>query len=68
MASNATSFTSPLASAKLGTVAVPPQLEYVIDTISKASGWTIVFTLLAVLVAWDQSMLSRWAQMSNDRY
>ncbi|KAK3956202.1 cytochrome P450 [Pseudoneurospora amorphoporcata] len=54
MASNATSFTSPLASAKLGAVAVPPQLEYVIDTISKASGWTIVFTLLAALVAWDQ--------------
>ena len=55
MDTNATSFTSPLANAKYGSVNVPPQVEYIIDAVSNASGWTILFTLLAVAVAYDQS-------------
>jgi len=54
MATNATSFTSPLAHAKFGAVAVPPQLEYVFERIAQASGWTIFFTILAICVAYDQ--------------
>ncbi|KAK3318355.1 cytochrome P450 61 [Apodospora peruviana] len=54
MATNATSFTSPLANVKYGAVNVPPQLEYVFETISNASGWTVFFTILGLLVAYDQ--------------
>ena len=56
---NATSFTSPLASLKYGPVNLPPQLEFVVDAISNASAWTIIATLLAILVAYDQRALSR---------
>ncbi len=52
---NATSFTSPLASLRYGPVNLPPQVEYVVDAISNASAWAIVATILAVLVAYDQS-------------
>ena len=51
MATNAPSFASPLASVRDG-----PQIEYVVDAISNTSPWTIAFTVLAVLVAYDQSM------------
>ena len=54
---NATSFTSPLASLKYGPVNLPPQIEYVVDAISNASAWTIIGTLLAILVAYDQRAL-----------
>ncbi|AEO67012.1 be8fa2c6-017d-47c2-94f4-c4b079795f75 [Thermothielavioides terrestris] len=52
MAANAT--TSPLASVKFGAASVAPQLEYVVDYVSNASAWTIVMTVLAALVAYDQ--------------
>jgi C-22 sterol desaturase len=55
METNATSFVSPLASVQNGNLPIPPQIEYVVDAISNASLWTIAFTILAVLVAYDQS-------------
>ncbi|KAK7734958.1 RNA polymerase C-22 sterol desaturase [Cytospora paraplurivora] len=54
MDANATSFTSPLANAQYGSINVPPQIEYVVDAISKASLWTVLWTLLAIAVAYDQ--------------
>ncbi|KAK3939347.1 cytochrome P450 61 [Diplogelasinospora grovesii] len=49
---------SPLASARDGNLnlPIPPQLGYVFDAISNAGPWTILFTVLAVLVAYDQIM------------
>lgn len=55
MAANATSFTSPLADFKLAAGTLPPQVDYVLDTIANASVMTWVFTLLALAVAYDQS-------------
>ncbi|KKA27087.1 hypothetical protein TD95_001138 [Thielaviopsis punctulata] len=54
MASNTTSFASVLANSKYGAVTVPPQLDYVIDTVSNMSAWTALATLLAVLIVYDQ--------------
>lgn len=58
MASNATAFTSPLASVKYGAANIPPQVEYVVNvvsnTISNASIWQILLTALAVAVVYDQ--------------
>ncbi|KAK4211684.1 cytochrome P450 61 [Rhypophila decipiens] len=54
MATNATSFTSPLASVKYGAVNFPSQLEYVVEAISQASAWSVLFTILGLLVAYDQ--------------
>jgi C-22 sterol desaturase len=56
MGTNAASFTSPLASARDGYMPTPPQMDYVVDAIGNASLLTIVLTILAVLVAYDQSM------------
>lgn len=56
MAANATSFTSPLATVQYGAVNVPRQLEYVVGYVSNASTWTILATILATLVAYDQCM------------
>lgn len=56
MATNATSFTSPLATIKYGAVPVPPQLEYVFEIVANASIWQILVTLLALAVVYDQSM------------
>lgn len=55
MDTDAASFASPLASVRDDNLPIPPQVEYVVDT-SNASLWTIAFTILAVLVAYDQSM------------
>lgn len=52
---NTTSFTSPLANAQYGSINVPPQVEYVVDAISHASIWTVLWTLLALAVVYDQS-------------
>lgn len=59
MDSNTTTFTSVLANAnaKLGNVNIPPQVDYVIERVTNASAWTILFTLLAIAVAYDQSKL-----------
>ncbi|KXH62249.1 cytochrome P450 [Colletotrichum nymphaeae SA-01] len=54
MDSNATTFTSVLANAKLGSVNIPPQVDYVIEKVANASIVTILFTLLALAVAYDQ--------------
>jgi C-22 sterol desaturase len=56
MAANAT--TSPLATIKFGAASVAPQLEYVIDYVSNASTWTILATILATLVVYDQCMFA----------
>jgi len=48
-------FTSVLASAKYGGVPVPPQVDYVVDAVVNSGPWTILFTVLAILVAYDQS-------------
>ncbi|KEZ40985.1 Cytochrome P450 61 [Scedosporium apiospermum] len=49
-------FTSVLASAKYGGVPVPPQVDYVVDAVVNSGPWTILFTVLAILVAYDQIM------------
>ncbi|KAI4865638.1 cytochrome P450 61 [Hypoxylon rubiginosum] len=54
MAANATSFTSPLADFKLAAGSLPPQVDYVVDTIANASIMSWLFTLLALAVAYDQ--------------
>lgn len=56
MDANSTSFTSPLANPQNGNVNIPLQLEYVVDAISHASLWTVLWTVLAVAVVYDQSM------------
>jgi len=55
MATNATSFTSPLASVKYGAVNFPPQFESVVEAVAQASAWTVLFTILGLFVAYDQS-------------
>jgi len=54
MAANAT--TSPLATLKYGAANVAPQLELVVDYIANASTWSILATLLALAVVYDQCM------------
>jgi hypothetical protein len=56
MAANAT--TSPLATIKFGAASVAPQLESVIDYVANASTWSILATILAVLVVYDQGTLA----------
>ncbi|KAF4958845.1 hypothetical protein FSARC_10921 [Fusarium sarcochroum] len=54
---NATSggFTSSvLAGTKYANVALPPQIDYVIEAVSNAGVWTWVFTFVALCVAYDQ--------------
>lgn len=50
-------FTSVLANSKYVSANIPPQLDYVIETISTAGPWTWLFTIIALCVAYDQSML-----------
>ncbi|KAI1412196.1 cytochrome P450 61 [Hypoxylon sp. FL1857] len=54
MAANATSFSSPLADFKLAAGNLPPQVDYVLDTIANATAMQWTFTLLAIAVAYDQ--------------
>lgn len=56
MAANAT--TSPLATIKYGAANMPPQLEFVVDYVSNASAWSIIATVFAMLVVYDQCMYS----------
>lgn len=49
-------FTSVLANSKYVNANIPPQLDYVIETISAAGPWTWLFTIIALCVAYDQSM------------
>ena len=57
MGTNAASFTSPLASARGSYMPTTPQIDYVVNAIGNASLPSIIFTILAILVAYDQSML-----------
>lgn len=54
MDTNATTFTSPLAAIKYGAANIPQPVEYVLRTVSELSGWQVVFSILALLVAYDQ--------------
>lgn len=56
---NITAFTSPLASANYGAINVPPQVELVVDALSRVSFWTVLWTALALAVVYDQRMLAR---------
>lgn len=56
MEAGVTSFASPLASVRDSRLPIPPQIDYVVDAISNAGLWTIAFTILAVLIAYDQIM------------
>ncbi|PYI11263.1 cytochrome P450 61 [Aspergillus sclerotiicarbonarius CBS 121057] len=56
---NAPSFASPLASVRAGHLSIPSQFDSVIDAVNNASPWTIAFTVLAILVAYDQVMYIR---------
>ncbi len=58
MDTNTTSFTSPLANAVYGAGAIAPQIEPFIDALSRISVWTVLFTVLALAVAYDQRMLT----------
>ncbi|TQS31477.1 hypothetical protein Golomagni_08237, partial [Golovinomyces magnicellulatus] len=53
MAANATSTLSVLAG-KYAPAGIPPQLDYVVDTIASASVWSILLTVLAMCVVYDQ--------------
>jgi C-22 sterol desaturase len=66
MATNATTLTSPLATIGLGAVNVPQQVEYVLETIIQASRWQIFFTVLGLLVAYDQCMYTCPCQAFGD--
>jgi hypothetical protein len=61
-----TTFTSVLAHAKLGNVNIPPQVDYVIDAVSNASIWTILGTLFALAVLYDQGESWRIPCVSRD--
>jgi hypothetical protein len=61
MASN-DSFTSILANTKYAAVNIPQQIDFVLDTVTNLSPWSILFTVLAVLVAYDQSEQLRGIQ------
>lgn len=54
MAAN-TSFASPLAGVSGTQFSIPPQIESIVDVISSFGFWPIAFSVLAVLVAYDQS-------------
>ena len=49
--------TSVLANTKYGGVSIPPQVDQVIDAVTNSGPWAVVFTILAALVAYDQSKM-----------
>lgn len=48
-------FTSVMANAKYASASIPPQLDYVVDTITNAGPLTLLVTLVAMCVVYDQS-------------
>lgn len=46
-----------LASSKYGGINVPPQLDMVFEAVTASSHWTILLTVLAMCVVYDQSTL-----------
>lgn len=55
MEATATKFAWPLPAIWSSDVPVAPYIEYVVDAISNAGLWTIAFTILSALIAYDQS-------------
>ncbi|KJZ78085.1 Cytochrome P450 61 [Hirsutella minnesotensis 3608] len=53
-ANASSAFTSVLANAKYAAVSVPPHFDYVYEAIATASPWTLLVTLLAMCVVYDQ--------------
>jgi hypothetical protein len=53
MAANV-SFSSVVANAKFPAVNIPQQVDFILDAISNVGPWTAVFTIVALLVAYDQ--------------
>ncbi|CAI4216974.1 unnamed protein product [Parascedosporium putredinis] len=49
-------FTSVLPGSRYAGVYVPSQVDYVVEAVANSGPWTILFTLLAILVAYDQVM------------
>lgn len=62
-----TSFTSPLATVGYGSINVPPQVEFVFDTLVNLSFWTVFWSLLALAVAYDQRMFVAYSQLSREK-
>lgn len=47
-------FTSVLPGSRYAGVYVPSQVDFVVEAVANSGPWTILFTLLAILVAYDQ--------------
>lgn len=57
MAANASSaFTSVLASTKSVGINLSPNIDLVLETLTATSPWTLLFTVFAMCVVYDQSM------------
>lgn len=54
--STSSGFTSVLASTKFASAGLPPQVDYFVDKVASASIWTVLITLFAMCVVYDQSM------------
>lgn len=52
---SSSAFPSMLAGSKYGNINVPPQLDMILDAVTTASPWTIILTILAMCVVYDQS-------------
>lgn len=52
---SSSTFSSVLASSKFTAAGLPPQVDYVIDAVTAASPWTLLLTLFAMCVVYDQS-------------
>ncbi|KAM3436857.1 hypothetical protein MY4824_004140 [Beauveria thailandica] len=51
---SSSAFSSMLATSKFTAAGLPPQIDYVIDTITSASPWALLLTLFAMCVVYDQ--------------
>lgn len=61
------SVTSVLANAKYAGVSIPPQVDQVVDAVVSSGPWTLFFTILAILVAYDQSKNTAGLRVSGAR-
>jgi hypothetical protein len=62
MDTNATAFTSTLAAIKYGAANVPQPVEYVLGVASQLSGWQLLFSFFALLIAYDQCVYPNFAR------
>lgn len=58
VSSNSSGFTSIIANSKYANVNIPPQIDYVVDTIANAGPWTLLLTLFLMCVVYDQCAYS----------